>query len=70
MARDKHQTQKAIANLVIHSRFQIWNVFLLDLELAAQLRLLAFEPLPAAKEIDRVVLRGPHQPGSGLFRNT
>jgi hypothetical protein len=43
---------------------------LLDKGLAAQLFVFAVEPLVAAQAIDRTVLRGGHEPGARVVRDT
>jgi hypothetical protein len=42
----------------------------LRLELAAELLVLALEPLAAAQPVDRPILRGGHEPGPGVFQDT
>jgi hypothetical protein len=71
MAGREHQAQEIIANIVIDHCFEIrYCPFLPGVEIAADLLVFLLEPLVSAEEIDRTVLRGGHEPGARIVRNS
>ena len=57
MASHEHQPQQIITNVIVNRAIQIGHGHLPGLELVAEFLVLAFQPLVAAKMIDR--LGGP-----------
>jgi hypothetical protein len=59
MAADEHEAQEIVAHRVVDGIVRIRRGdLLLPLEFAPELLVLALEPLVAAEEIDRMMLRG------------
>ena len=70
MARGEHQPQQIVADVVVDRLVDVLQRrFLLGLELAAELFVLALRELAAAQPVDRAVLGGGHQPRARLVRN-
>src|SRR5438477_1512432 len=63
MARHKDEAEEIVPNLVVDGRVQI-HAFHSPLDIASDLLVLALERLTAPDEVDRAVLRGPHEPGA------
>src|SRR6267154_2290092 len=71
MAGYEYEAQEVVANIIVDRGFEISHRhLLLDLDLAAEFLVLALEPLVSAQEIDCAMLRGGHQPGARVVRDT
>ncbi len=71
MAGYEYETQEVVANVIVDRGFEIRHRhLLLGLDLAAEFLVLALEPLVSAQEIDCAMLRGGHQPGARVVRNS
>jgi len=70
MARRENQAEQVVADVVIERGNVVGHgIFLLRLEFAAQLAVLAIKQRAAAHQIDRAVFRRGHQPGTGIRRD-
>src|SRR5258706_14705634 len=70
MAGREHQAQQVVTHVVVDRRVKIlYSHPLPRLPLETELPMLAFEPLVAAQEIDRTMLRGGHEPGARVARD-
>jgi hypothetical protein len=66
----EYEAQEVVADVIVDRGLEIRRgQLLLDLELATELLVLALEPLVAAEEIDRTMLRGGHEPGARVVRD-
>src|SRR5467141_1729725 len=71
MAGYEYEAQEVVANVIVDRGFEISHRhLLLGLDLAAEFLVLALEPLVSAQEIDCAMLRGGHQPGARVVRNS
>src|SRR5882762_2332758 len=71
MAGYEYEAQEVVANVIVNCGFEIRHGhLLLGLDLAAEFFVLALEPLVSAQEIDCAMLRGGHQPGARVVRNS
>src|SRR5882762_7868058 len=71
MAGYEYEAQEVVANVIVNCGFEIRHRhLLLGLDLAAEFFVLALEPLVSAQEIDCAMLRGGHQPGARVVRNS
>ena len=71
MAGYEYEAQEVVANVIVDRGFEIRHRhLLLGLDLAAEFFVLALEPLVSAQEIDCAMLRGGHQPGARVVRNS
>ena len=68
---DEHQAQEVVADVVVERRVEIRRTAIScsSLELAAELLVLALEPLVPAEVIDGAMLRGGHEPGARVVRD-
>ena len=65
------EAQEVVANIIIERGFEIRHGhLLLGPKFATQLRMLELEALVASPEIDSAILRGSHQPGAWIIRNS
>ena len=65
MAGDEDQPQQIVADMVVERRIEVRReAVLLDLQLAADLLMLALEHLVAAQMVEGAPLGGRHQPGA------
>jgi hypothetical protein len=70
MTGREHEAQEVVADVIVDRSVELRHGQpLLRLELAAELLVLALEPLVSAKEIDRTMLRGGHEPGARVVRD-
>ena len=70
MAGGEHEAQEIVADVVVERGVEVRHGrLLLDLELVAELLVLALEQLVAAQAIDGAMLGGRHQPGAGVVRD-
>src|SRR6185295_10762179 len=70
MAGSEDQAEEVVADVFLDRGVEFWRGPFLDgLELATDLLVLPFEPLLAAPEIDRPVLRRGHEPGARVVRD-
>ena len=70
MTGDEHQAQEVVADVFVERGFEIRHAdLLLDLELVAELFLLALEPRVAANQVDGAMLGGAHEPGARIVRD-
>src|SRR3954453_14959910 len=68
MAGGEDAPQEIVADVVVKRRVEIGRIVIVHL--AADLLMLALDQLGAAILVERAVLRGRHQPGGGIVRNT
>ena len=67
MAGGEDQAQQVVADVVVERGIEVGRcAFAVDLELAAELLVLALHQLGAAQPVDGAVLGRGHQPGAGL----
>ena len=70
MAGREDEPQQVVADVVVERRVEIRHGHLCSrLELAAELLVLALEPLVSPQEIDGAMLRGGHEPGARVVRD-
>jgi len=70
VAANENEPQEIVAKLVVQRPVTIQlGRLLFDFELVAELLMLAFEQLVAAKDIDGPTLGGGHEPGTGIVRH-
>jgi hypothetical protein len=69
MARDEHQAQQVVADVVVEGGVDRLDDVLPLVERAADLRVLALEQLHAAQPVDRAVPGGGHEPGARTVRD-
>src|SRR5216683_3309810 len=62
MASHEDEAEEIVPDLLVDRRVQV-QAFLSPLEIASDLFVLSLERLAASDEVDRAVLRGPHEPG-------
>ena len=68
MAGDEHEAEQIVANVVVESGFDLHcGRLLLDFQFAAELFVLAFEKLVAAKMVDGAIFSGGHEPSAGII---
>jgi hypothetical protein len=71
MARDEHQTEKVVADVVVESGFEVWHrPLLLRLELERNLFVFAIEERASAQVVYGAMLGSRHEPGAGIIRDT
>src|SRR6267378_1740412 len=71
MAGYEYEAQEVVANVIVDRDFEIRHRhLLLGVDLAAEFLVLALEQLVSAQEIDCAMLRGGHQPGARVVRNS
>ena len=70
VAGDEDEAEQIVADMIVERRVEIGRPLLLDLELVAELGVLAMGERVAAEEIDRPMLGGGHEPGTGLLGNS
>ncbi len=68
MACHEDEAKEVVPDVLVDSRIQV-NALVSPLHVAADLFVLALERLAAADQIDRLMLRGPHQPRAWLLRH-
>jgi hypothetical protein len=68
MAGHEDQAEEIVPHLVV-DRVQV-RALLSPLDLASDLFVLALERLAAPNQVDRAMLRGPHEPGARPLRHT
>src|SRR5438132_10067212 len=68
MAGGEHEAEEVVTDLLVDRVARI-KVLLGPLDVASELFMLAVERLAAPDQVDRAVLRGPHQPGAGPLRH-
>ena len=67
---DEDEAKEIVANVVVESGFDLHRGgLLLDFEFAAELFVLAFEELVAAKMIDGAIFGSGHEPSAGIIGN-
>jgi hypothetical protein len=70
MTRRENEAQQVVADVIVERVAQIRDGhLLLDLELAAELLMLALEQLASAQPVDRTVLSGGHEPSARVVRD-
>src|SRR5438105_9152355 len=67
MARHEDEAEEVVPDDVVVDRRIRVNALPSPLDVASDLFVLALERLAAADQVDRAMLRGPHQPGAGLL---
>src|SRR5437867_7928724 len=71
MTRDEHQAQEVVAHFVVDRSGEIrLRTPLPGLELGPELLVLALGELAVAQVVDRPMLRGGHEPGARVVRDT
>ena len=70
MAGDEDEAQEIIADVLVDGGLEVRRGQLPGLELVTELLVLALEPLVPAQEIDGPVLRGGHEPGARVLRDS
>src|SRR5439155_26656672 len=68
MAGHEDEAEEIVPDLLVDRSVHI-KASLSPLDIASELFVLALERLAAPDQVDRAVLRGPHQPGARLLRN-
>jgi len=66
VAGNENEAQEIVADMIVERCVEVWRRVLLDLELVAELGVLAAGKLGAAEEIDRTMLCGGHSHAPGL----
>src|SRR5262245_6005013 len=67
VAGNENEAQEIVADMIVERCVEVWWLVVLDLELVAELGVLAAGKLGAAEEIDRAMLCCGHQPWAGLL---
>src|SRR3989442_3295973 len=68
MASHEDETEQVVPDVILDRRIEV-DALLSPIGVASDLYVLALERLPPADQVDRVMLRGPDQPGAGLLRH-
>ncbi len=70
MTGREDQAQQVVADVIVERRVEITlGALFPGAQLVTELRVLALEQLAAAKQVDRPMLRGGHQPGARVVRD-
>src|ERR1700682_2369293 len=71
MACDEDEAEKVVADMVVERCVEIRDCpVLLGFELESDLLMFAIQTRAPSQMIDRAMLRGCHEPGGGIIRNT
>ena len=71
MTRDEHQAQEVVAHFVVDRLYELrLRAPLPGLEFGPELLVLALGELAVAQVVDRPMLRGGHEPGARVVRDT
>src|SRR5205823_6132445 len=70
IAGDEHEAQQVVADGIVDCGVEIRPPVPTDLDLVPELLVLTVEHLAAAQLVDRAMLRGGHEPGSRVVRDT
>ena len=68
MARHEDEAEEVVPDVFVGGHLEV-NALTSPLDVTTDLLVLALERLSAADQIDRLMLRGPHQPGAWLLRH-
>ena len=68
MARHEDEAEEVVPDVFVGGHLEV-NALTSPLDVTTDLLVLALERLSAADQIDRLMLRGPHQPGARLLRH-
>jgi hypothetical protein len=71
MTGDEDEAEEVVPNVIVDRglEFALGDLVLGAEQLVAHFLVLELEPLPSAKEVDRAMFCGPHQPRARLVRD-
>ncbi len=71
MTRSEYETQEVVADAIVDCGVKVGHGhILMALDLAGELFVLARDQLVAAQQVNRTILRGGHQPGARVVRDS